>query len=266
MRDPGRASFNAVMWTLSGLSVLLLVAPTIVIFIASFTDSQTLRFPPQGLSFRWYVDLLDSPEMINAALNSLKVALATAAISVALGVPAALHIAGSQAAWARALDGVFLSPLVLPMIAFGLALAMTVTTAGYPLSIYALIVGHVVVSVPFVLRTTVASLARLDPALLDSSASLGASRLYTFRRVTLPSVRPGILAGTFLAFMWSFDNIPVSLFVADARTEVLPIRMWQIIQDSLDVRAAAVSGVLIAATLVLIVAAERMAGLSRYLR
>ena len=84
--------------------------------------------------------------------------------------------------------------------------------------------------------------------------------------MTLPSIRPGILAGTFLAFMWSFDNIPVSLFVADARTEVLPIRLWQVIQASLDVRAASASGVLIVVTLVMILVLERVAGLSRHLR
>ncbi len=266
MRDPGRLSFDLAMWTVAALAVLLLIAPTVVIFITSFTDSYSLRFPPRGLSVRWYVELINSPQMINAALTSLKVATATAILSILLGVPAALHIARSTAAWARLLDNLFMSPLVLPMIAFGLALVMMITTLGYALSIYGLIIGHVVVSVPFVLRTTIASLARLDPALLDSSASLGASKLYTFRRVTLPSIRPGILAGTFLAFMWSFDNIPVSLFVADARTEVLPIRLWQVIQASLDVRAASASGVLIVVTLVMILVLERVAGLSRHLR
>ncbi len=266
MRDPGRLSFDLAMWTVAALAVLLLIAPTVVIFITSFTDSYSLRFPPRGLSVRWYVELINSPQLINAALTSLKVATATAILSILLGVPAALHIARSTAAWARLLDNLFMSPLVLPMIAFGLALVMMITTLGYALSIYGLIIGHVVVSVPFVLRTTIASLARLDPALLDSSASLGASKLYTFRRVTLPSIRPGILAGTFLAFMWSFDNIPVSLFVADARTEVLPIRLWQIIQASLDVRAASASGVLIVVTLVMILVLERVAGLSRHLR
>jgi len=246
--------------------VILLISPTLVIFITSFTDSYSLRFPPTGFSFRWYQELLRSPQIIGAATNSLEVAAATAIVSVLLGVPAALHIAKSDSAWARFLDSLFMSPLVLPALAFGLALVMVVTTMGYPLSIVWLIVGHVVVSVPFVLRTTIASLARMSPSLLESSASLGATSLYTFRRVTLPAIRAGILAGTFLAFMWSFDNIPVSLFVSDARTEVLPIRLWQIIQASLDVRAAAASGLLILLTIISMIVFERAVGLSKHLR
>mgnify|MGYP001434191214 CR=1 FL=1 len=108
--------------------------------------------------------------------------------------------------------------------------------------------------------------AQLSPALLDSSASLGAGAFYTFRRVTLPIILPGVAAGAFLAFMASLDNVPVSLFVADARTDMLPIRMWQMLEGTLDVRVAAVSGFLIAFTLVAMVLMERLTGLSRRLR
>ena len=266
MIDWNRKSFDFAVVVGTILTVTLLIAPTIVVFITSFTDSYSLKFPPAGFSFRWYEEVFNSPQLIAAAVNSFKVAGATAAVAVVLGVPAALHIARSQRSYARLLDSLFMSPLVLPALAFGLALIMVVTTMGFALSIYWLIIGHIVVSVPFVLRTTIASLARLNPSLLESSASLGATPFYTFRRVTFPAIRAGVLAGTFLAFMWSFDNIPVSLFVADARTEVLPIRMWQIIQASLDVRAAAVSGLLILLTLALMLFFERAVGLTRHLR
>jgi putative spermidine/putrescine transport system permease protein len=109
-------------------------------------------------------------------------------------------------------------------------------------------------------------LAQLDPVLLESSASLGASRLYSFRRITLPLIRPGILAGGFIAFMSSFDNVPVSLFLRDARTDMLPIRMWQDLEGKLDVTIAAVSGVLIVFTIAMMILMERVAGLSRRLR
>ena len=114
-------------------------------------------------------------------------------------------------------------------------------------------------------RTTIAALAQLDPALLESSASLGASRLYTFRRVTLPLIGSGIMAGAFLAFMASFDNVAVSMFLRSAGTDMLPIRMWQDLESLLDVRIAAVSGVLVLTTLVLMVIMERLAGLSKRL-
>ena len=127
--------------------------------------------------------------------------------------------------------------------------------------------GHVIVCVPFVLRTTLAALSQLDPALLDASASLGAPSWMTFRRVTLPLIAPRARrSGAFLAFMASFDNVPVSLFLADERTEVLPIHLWQQIETNLDVRTAAASGLIVILTLFLMLVAERFAGLTRQMR
>ena len=204
--------------------------------------------------------------MRGAAWNSLKVGAMATAASVVLGTLGALAIAGSRARWARALDSLFMSPLLLPGLAFGFAALMTVSLLGLELSLVTLTLGHIVVCAPFVLRTTVASLAQLDPALLESSASLGAGPVFTFRRVTLPLIGRGIGAGAFIAFMASFDNIPVSLFLSDARTEVLPIHLWQIIDTHLDVRAASASALLVVMTLVLMLAAERLAGVSKHLR
>jgi putative spermidine/putrescine transport system permease protein len=259
-------SFKALMWGLAGLCFLLLVLPTLVVIVVSFTSGFSLKFPPPGYSLRWYAALLDAWQLHFAASNSLKVAIWTTALAVLLGVAASLAIARSDKATARVLDSVFMSPLILPALSFGLASLMFFTLIGLPVSPLTLVIGHMVVCVPYVVRTTVAALAQLDPALLESSASLGASRLYTFRRVTLPLIRPGILAGAFIAFMSSFDNVPVSLFLRDARTDMLPIRMWQDLENKLDVTIAAVSGVMIAFTVVLMLVMERAAGLSRRLR
>src|SRR5436305_1389376 len=114
--------------------------------------------------------------------------------------------------------------------------------------------------------TPSASLMQLAPALLDASQSLGAGGVMTFRRVTLPLIAPGVASGAFLAFMASFDNVPVSLFLSDERTEMLPIHLWQQIDTNLDVRTAAVSGLIVILTLVLMLIAERMAGLTRQIR
>jgi putative spermidine/putrescine transport system permease protein len=119
--------------------------------------------------------------------------------------------------------------------------------------------------VPFVIRTTLAALSQVDPALRDASRSLGAGQWRTFRKVTLPLIAKGVGAGAFLAFMSSFDNVPVSLFLADERTEVLPIHLWQQISSNLDVRVASASGVIVLSTLVLMLLAERFLGLTRQL-
>jgi putative spermidine/putrescine transport system permease protein len=258
--------FRSTLGLLSFLTLVLLIAPTLVVLAVSFTDGYSLRFPPPGWSLRWYVELLQADQLHFAAMNSLKVALATTVISVVLGVAASLAISRSERAMARVLDSLFMSPLVLPALAFGIAALMTFSAVGWAVSTTTLVIGHAAVCVPYVIRTTTAALAQMDPALLESSSSLGASRWYGFRRVTLPLIRPGVLAGGFIAFMSSFDNVPVSLFLRDARTDMLPIRMWQDLEGKLDVTIAAMSGVIILITLLLMIVMERATGLSRRLR
>jgi putative spermidine/putrescine transport system permease protein len=255
--------FRLIMGLLAACAIVLLLAPTVVVIIVSFTDSFSLKFPPPGYSLRWYAALAGAWQLHFAARNSFEVALLATGLSVILGVGAALAIARSERLAARVLDSLFMSPLVLPALAFGLASLMFFTLIGLPVSPLTLVIGHTVVCVPFVVRTTVAALAQMQPALIECSASLGASRLTTFRRVILPLIRPGILAGGFIAFMSSFDNVPVSLFLRDARTDMLPIRMWQDIEGKLDVTIAAVSGVIIVFTLALLLIMERLSGLSR---
>ena len=267
---PQRAGFDVrsqrvVFGVLTGVAVVFLIAPTIVMLLTSFTATESLRFPPQGYSLRWYRALLDAEQMQAAAWSSLIVAVWTTVIALVLGTAGALAIARSSARWARIADVLFMSPLILPALAFGFAALVYIHLLGFHPSIPLLIVGHVVVCVPFVLRTTIAALLQVDAGVFDASASRGAGRVMTFRRVTLPLIGRGIGAGAFLAFMASFDNVPVSLFLADERTEMLPIHLWQQIDTNLDVRTAAISGVIVIATIVLMVLAERFAGLSRQL-
>jgi putative spermidine/putrescine transport system permease protein len=259
-------SLRLVFGALAAIAIVFLVGPTVIMLLTSFTASQSLKFPPDGLSLRWYAALLDADQMQAAAWNSLVVAFWTTALSVVLGTAAALGIARSRSPLARACDVLFMSPLLLPALAFGFAALIFIHILGFAPSIPFLVLGHTVVCVPFVLRTTIAALSQLDHALLDASQSLGAGGWRTFRRVTLPLIAPGLGAGAFLAFMASFDNVPVSLFLADERSEMLPIHLWQQIETNLDVRTAAVSGLIVMFTLILMLLAERLAGLTRQMR
>jgi putative spermidine/putrescine transport system permease protein len=254
-------AYSGVVWMIALFAMVLLLAPTVVVLITSFTGAQTLKFPPPSWSLRWYRELLQSDELIAATWTSLKIAFwATFACGV-LGTAAALGIARSRSTWARLLDSLFMSPMVLPAMAFGLALLMVFSLMSVRLSIWTLTVGHIVICTPFVIRMVSAAVQQLNPLLDDCSLSLGASRLYTLRRITLPLISRGVFAGCFVAFLSSFDHVPVSLFLSDARTEVLPIKLWQILEASLDVRVAAVSGVIVIVTLVGLVLAERLFGL-----
>jgi putative spermidine/putrescine transport system permease protein len=259
-------SYKLVIGGLAGVAVAILIGPILVVLITSLTTAPSLRFPPPGLSFKWYEALFDpvrSRHIHVAATNTLSVAISATILVTMLGVAAAVGLAGKRGAWAHVLENGFLGPLVLPTLAYGFAALMFFSLLGLRPSLPLLVIGHAVVIAPFVFRTTLASLGQLDPALLESSASLGAGRLTTFRHVTLPLIAPGIAAGAFLSFIASVDNVPVSLFLSNARTDMLPIRMWGMMESTLDVRVAAASGVLITCAIVLMVTMERLVGLSK---
>ncbi len=268
-RSVADASYGIVIGSLAAVSLLIIVAPVVVVLMTSFTEGRSLKFPPTGFSLQWYEALFDSSRsrlIHRAASNSLEVAAFSTVFGVVLGTLAALGLSRSRSRLARVADNFFMSPLVLPGLTFGLAALMYFTLMGFRPSLDLVIAGHMIVTVPFILRTTTASLSQLDPALHDSSRSLGASWLYTLRRVTLPLIAPGIMAGAFLAFMASVDNVPVSLFLSTAKTDMLPIRMWGMMESTLDPRIAAVSGVLITAAFLLMLVMEWAVGLTQRMR
>ena len=259
-------SYMTIMGGIAALAVLILVGPVVIVLITSFTTSASLRFPPPDLSIRWYVELFDpsrSRHIHRAAGNSLWVAASATALGTLLAVLAALSLARVYRPSARALEAGYMSPLILPALSYGLAALMFFSFLGMRTSLNLLIIGHLIVIAPFIFRTTLANLTQLNPVLLESSASLGASRFYGFRRITLPLILPGIGAGAFLAFIASMDNVPVSLFLSSARTDMLPIRLWGMMESTLDVRVAAVSGVLIVAVVILMLIMDRLVGLTK---
>src|ERR1700730_3988794 len=236
-----RSTFNDVTYSwvigiLAGLGILILVGPVLIVITTSFTTSQTLRFPPRDISLRWYRELFDparSAQIHIAAFNSVWVAGLATAIGAVLSVLAALAIARVARPAARLLEASFLSPLILPALSYGLAALMFFSVVGIRPSLNLLIAGHLVVIAPFIFKTT------------------------------LPLIAPGHAGWLFLAFISSMDNVPVSLFLSNARTGMLPIRMWGMMESTLDVRIAAIAGVLILATLVLLVVMDRLTGLTK---
>lgn len=262
-RQLDKISFQVVMQVMAWLGLLLLTAPSIIILIASFSSSPTLQFPPPGFSLQWYLSLFSFPELRGAALNSLQVALITAVVCVVLGVSACLAMISSKGRWVTAIDALVMSPLALPGVALGLGMMSFFAMMGVRLSLFTLIVGHIVICTPYVVRNVLASLTQLGSSLQEASMALGANPIYTFFKVTLPLIRPGVLIGAFMAFLTSFDNVAVTLFLSDARTDMLPIRMWSMIENDLDVRAAAISGILIFFTALLMIVMERVSSLSK---
>lgn len=263
--DWERLSFQVVMVILAGLALLVLNVPTGIILIMSFSASSSLNFPPTGFSLQWYQALLDFSELHSALWNSLWIAMVTTLVCALLGIAAAIPLSRSRTAWVQSMDALIMSPLAVPGVSIGLAVLLFFNLTGLRTSILALVIAHIVTCIPYVTRTTLASLAQFETSLEQASTSLGANAFYTFLRVTLPLTRKGVIAGSLVVFLTSFDNLAISVFLADARTQVLPIRLWSMIENDLDIRAAAVSGVIVVVTAVLIVVVERVAGLSQSL-
>ena len=262
----GDAGFQGAIWAVSAVALVYLLLPTLIIVGASFTASDFIAFPPEGLSLRWFGRLWELEAVRAAAARSLGIAVAATAVAVALGVAAAFPLVRGRFPGREALNAVLMSPLVLPSLVYGLAALIFASALGIPLSIPVLVLSHVAIIVPYVIRTTAASLALLDPQLEEAARSLGANVWRTFLHVVLPNLLPGIATGGAFAFITSFDNLTVSLFLAGPRVETLPIRLFAMIEFDLDPAAAAISTVLVLITLVVVLIAHRAVGLTRIVR
>jgi putative spermidine/putrescine transport system permease protein len=231
------------------LAIAFMVAPVVVGLIMSFTAGQTLKFPPDGFSLRWYRALIDpvqSAPIHTAIWNSFKIAVLAVVGTFLFAMPAAYGATRLKGRMGAFVEPLMLAPLVLPTLVYGLAALIAFSNIGLRPSLPLVVVGHVVVFGPLMYRAVFSIAQRLDPSLEEASTLLGVGAAMTFLHITLPLMLPGILAGAFLVFMQSLDNVSISLFLADARTSVLPLRMFQMIEESLDVRVAAISGCLIA--------------------
>ncbi|BCQ34992.1 spermidine/putrescine ABC transporter [Erwinia rhapontici] len=253
--------YKLFVYGFGSLCVIYLVAPIVIALMMSFTSGQPLKYPPQGFSLRWYEALLDPVRSATehvAAGNSLKIAALAVLGALIFAVPATIGMTRMKRRNVSTIEPLLLAPLVLPSLVYGLAALIVANFIGFPPSLWLTILGHVVVFGPLMYRAVSVVAQGMNPSLAEASATMGASWFMTLRRVTLPLLMPGIMAGAFLVFIQSLDNVSVSLFLADARTTVLPLRMFALIEESLDVRVAAISGILIAITLLGLLVARRV--------
>lgn len=238
-----------------------LVAPLLVIAVFATNPTPFIQFPPVGITGRWFAKFWASPEFTGSLLLSVEVATAVLALSMLVGGAAAFGLARGRLPGAHVLVALFLTPLMLPAILTGLALFQLLLAVGIGRPIWALVLGHTVVAVPYVIRTTLAVLADFDRRIEEAAAVLGASPARVFAEVTLPLIRPGIFAGGVFAFITSFDQFPISLFLVTPGRETLPIVMFNFMKFDLDgtIAAAAMVSILLAIAVVFII--DRFVGL-----
>jgi putative spermidine/putrescine transport system permease protein len=244
------------------LMFAFLLAPIVIVVLAAFNAGEYLTFPPQGFSLRWFENFFASRSFMRALGYSLRLAIAVTLVATVLGTLASLYVVRHAARVKDFLRVLFVSPLAFPSILTGIALliyfyALGIGTRGG----IALFIGHVLVCMPFVFISVSAVLVRFDTALEEASRSLGAGTFTTFRRVTLPLIKGGVVSGAVLAFITSFDQFPISLLLKGVGTTPLPIQLFDYLRFSFDPTAAAASTVSVVIAVTAVILTERLVGL-----
>ena len=251
--------------TFHTLFILFILAPLVVVVAVSFTPEGYISLPVNGLSLRWFEAILDQSQFIDAFVMSAWLALVSASVSVALAVPAALALARYRFPGRGMLTAFFLSPLMIPHVVMGIAFLRFFNMAGMSGSFGWLSMSHVIIVFPYALRLTLASVIGLNRDAEFAAMSLGAGPATVFRRIVLPLIVPGVAGGWMLAFIQSFDEVTMTVFVATPGTTTLPVAMYSYISQSIDPLVASVSTVLIVVTVAVMLMMDRLVGLDRVL-
>jgi putative spermidine/putrescine transport system permease protein len=255
-----------IAWALALVTAAMMVfilAPLIVTLTISIGTSPFAAFPPKGFTLGWYAQVLADPEFQSSLLFSTLLALGATAGALLLGVPAAFALIRHQFPARGAAEAALLSPLIFPVLITGVALLQMFATLNANNTALNMLIAHVLVTTPYVVRTVAGSLLLADTALEDAARTLGAGRWRVFRRITVPQIAPGLAAGALFAFMVSFDNFPISLWLADAQHNPIPILVFQRIANVFDPSIAAMSTLMIVLSMAIVVAMERAIGLRR---
>jgi ABC-type spermidine/putrescine transport system permease subunit II len=224
------------------LTYVLLLAPLVIVVAVSFGASPNYEFPPTQLSLKWYWAFFNNPEFVRAFFTvSLMLGLWAAVLACLLGVLAAIGLVRFRFKGREALEAFFVAPLFIPEILFGAALYLTYARLGIKPSMTSLLFGHVVVCTPFVIRNVMAGLVGLDPRLEEAAMSLGASRVQAFVKVALPLIQSSILSGFIFAFIISFSDINLALFIAGPNSTTLPVYIFNLLLFEGDPSVAAAS-------------------------
>ena len=255
---PLALAFNA-------LVIAFMLAPLVIVCVVAFTPENTLTLPTTEFSLRWFRAAFAHPDFMQSFWNSLWLALASSTIATLLAVPAGMAITRYSFPGREFLNALFLSPLIIPHLVLGVALLRLFALVGGAGSFGFLVFAHALIVTPYTLRLVVAALVGFDRSAEQAALSLGASQMTVFKRITLPMILPGVTGGWLLAFINSFDEVTMSIFVTSPSTVTLPVRMYMYATESIDPLMAAVSALMVAVTAVAMIVLDRVYGLDRVL-
>lgn len=258
-------TFRAFYGLLIAATLVYVTLPSIVVIVTAFSDKALLMFPPTGFSLKWFERAITYEDFRKGLVNGLIVTAWASGIALVCGTLAAFAIERFEFTGKRVLESVLLSPLVIPHFTLGVAMLILASEINLARTFFLVVVCHVILVLPFVMRAVYVSLKNIDPALERAAASLGASPLTVFLRIDLPLLAPGLAGGWLFAAILSFNEFTATLFVTGQRTQTLPVAMYTYVREYADPTMAALSSMLIAATVLFLVAANRWLGLERIL-
>ena len=242
-------------------SLVLLVAPSIIVVIISFDTRAYVSFPPEGFTLRWYAAVFEKRELVEAMWTSLKVGLTVTVLCIVLGVPTALACVRGRFRGTTALSVFVLVPHMVPGIVLGVAVLFAGALVGVSPSIWLQSIAITVFVLAVMVRTVQSRLQRLDPALEEAAANLRATSFQSLRTVTFPLLLPAILAGAIFTFVEGFDNLSVAIFTHSFRDRPLPVELLALVQYTSTPLIAAVSGIQIVLAIAALVAVSMSIGL-----
>jgi putative spermidine/putrescine transport system permease protein len=244
---------------------VFMLAPLVVVCLVAFTPENTLSIPWGSYSLRWFRAVFAHPDLMHSFWNSLGIGSVAATVAVLFAVPAGIAIARYEFPGRQTLNGLLLSPLIVPHLVLGVAMLRLFALIGARGSSTWLALAHVVIVTPYALRLVIAALSGLDRSAEQAALSLGASHATVFRRITLPLMLPGITGGWMLAFINSFDEVTMSIFITSPETVTLPVRMYMIATESIDPMMAAASALMVFVTALVMIVLDRLYGLDKIL-
>jgi ABC-type spermidine/putrescine transport system permease subunit II len=253
----GRATLGRrLLWAHCVLTLVFLCAPIAIVVVVSFNATEFIQFPPQSWSLRWYENYFKGRQWVEPTLLSLRVAVVTMVLSTVLGTAAAIGLVRGRFRGRRALEFFFVSPMVVPSIVLAIGLYLLFARfrlVGQPLALY---LAHTVIATPLVIVIVSAALKTTDAAIELAARSLGAGYFRTLWHVTLPAVLPAVVSGAAFAFLVSFDEVVLAIFLGGPTTTTLPKRMWESVRFELDPTLTAISTLLVLIPIVILAGIE----------
>jgi putative spermidine/putrescine transport system permease protein len=257
--------YSASVVGIGTLAVVFLTIPVVFIILYAFNEARYFTLPPKGLTLHWFANFFQNDRFQAALRSSFGIAGLITPTSLAVAVPSAVAIVRGSFRGRGLLNAALLSPLMIPGVVTGIAFLGLFSQLDVGSGFWRLTVALTCFTLPFAVRALVANLHGLDPALEEAARNLGASRWRAFLHVTLPQLRPGLLAGGIFVFVEAIDNFSISVFLTDIRTTTLPVEAYNYIRDFDDPTVAAMASMLIGLSVVLVFAVQRITGLDRFL-